>query len=135
VNAHVRRPKIGVTRHIYIANTDREAEQVTRESYRVFYDNIQKLWRDFNTVVLAFPPEHETYHQAGASFSGTISSVENEIHTKTNGSINHGVSANARAITTDVIRASITAICHARALRMDIIGPAPARSHTITAPS
>jgi len=48
---------------------------------------------------------------------------------------NHGVSANARAITTDVIRASITAICHARALRMDIIGPAPARSHTITAPS
>ena len=61
--------------------------------------------------------------------------VESEIHTKTYGSINHGVSANARAITTDVIRASITATCHARALRMDIIGPAPARSQTITAPS
>jgi hypothetical protein len=51
-----------------------------RESpYRVFYDNIQKLWRDFNTVVLAFPPEHETYHQAGASFAGTVSSVHDQI--------------------------------------------------------
>jgi hypothetical protein len=55
-----------------------EAEQVAGESYRVFYDNIQKLWRDFNTVVLAFPLEHETYHQAGASFSGTVSSVRDE---------------------------------------------------------
>jgi alkanesulfonate monooxygenase SsuD/methylene tetrahydromethanopterin reductase-like flavin-dependent oxidoreductase (luciferase family) len=79
VNAHVSRPKIGVTRHIYIANTDREAEQVAGESYRVFYGNIQKLWRDFNTVVLAFPPEHETYHKAGASFSGTVSSVRDQI--------------------------------------------------------
>ena len=33
VNAHVSRPKIGVTRHIYIANTDREAEQLACESY------------------------------------------------------------------------------------------------------
>src|SRR5215469_2339404 len=61
--------------------------------------------------------------------------VESEIHAKTNGSINHGVSANARAIITDVISTIVTAICHASALRIDIIGPASARSHTITAPS
>jgi len=38
--------------------------------------------------------------------------------------------ANARAITTDTIRASISAIRNAPALRAAIIGPAPTSSHT-----
>jgi alkanesulfonate monooxygenase SsuD/methylene tetrahydromethanopterin reductase-like flavin-dependent oxidoreductase (luciferase family) len=79
VNPHLSRPVAGAIRHIYVADTDREAEQVASEAYRAFYANIQKLWRDYNTAVLAFPPEYDLFHRVGASFSGSVASVREQV--------------------------------------------------------
>jgi alkanesulfonate monooxygenase SsuD/methylene tetrahydromethanopterin reductase-like flavin-dependent oxidoreductase (luciferase family) len=79
VNPHLSRPVAGAIRHIYVAETDREAEQVASEAYRAFYANIQKLWRDYNTAVLAFPPEYDLFHRVGASFSGSVASVREQV--------------------------------------------------------
>jgi len=79
VNPHLARPVTGAIRHIYIAETDREAEQVAREAYRVFYDNLQKLWRDYNTIAVAFPNEYDLFHRVGASFSGSVASVRDQV--------------------------------------------------------
>ena len=79
VNPHLARPIAGAIRHIYVADTDREAEQVARESYRAFFANLQKLWRDYNTSVLAFPSEYEMFHGVGASISGSVASVRDQV--------------------------------------------------------
>jgi alkanesulfonate monooxygenase SsuD/methylene tetrahydromethanopterin reductase-like flavin-dependent oxidoreductase (luciferase family) len=79
VNPHLARPITAAIRHIYVADTDSEAEHVARETYRVFYANLQKLWRDYNTTVLAFPPEYDLFHRVGASFSGSVASVRDQV--------------------------------------------------------
>jgi alkanesulfonate monooxygenase SsuD/methylene tetrahydromethanopterin reductase-like flavin-dependent oxidoreductase (luciferase family) len=79
VNPHLARPITGAIRHIYVADTDGEAEQVARDAYSVFYSNIQRLWRDNNTIVLAFPTEYDLFHRVGASFSGSVASVRDQI--------------------------------------------------------
>jgi hypothetical protein len=57
--------------------------------------------------------------------------VDAAMNTKTNGNISHGVSANARAITTDEARITTSAARNALAFRTGIIGPAPTTSHTM----
>ncbi|MGZ6211299.1 MAG: LLM class flavin-dependent oxidoreductase [Candidatus Binataceae bacterium] len=79
VNPHLARPIAGAIRHIYVADTDREAERVATESYRAFFANLQKLWRDYNTSVLAFPSEYEIFHGVGASISGSVASVRDQV--------------------------------------------------------
>ncbi|MGH7905444.1 MAG: LLM class flavin-dependent oxidoreductase [Candidatus Binataceae bacterium] len=79
VNPHLKTHKVGSTRHIYIADSDREADTVSRESYKVFVDNIQKLWRDYHVTSTAFPPDYDSYHKVGAGFSGSVSSVRDQI--------------------------------------------------------
>jgi alkanesulfonate monooxygenase SsuD/methylene tetrahydromethanopterin reductase-like flavin-dependent oxidoreductase (luciferase family) len=69
----------GAIRHIYVAETDREAEQVAREAYRAFFDNLQKLWRDYNTLAVAFPNDYDLFHRVGASFSGSVASVRDQV--------------------------------------------------------
>jgi len=79
LNPHLARPRIGTTRHVYIAANEKEAEQVARSAYQVFYDNIEHLWRQFNTVVLAFPPDYESYRAGQAIYVGSPTRVRDEI--------------------------------------------------------
>ena len=39
-------PLIGVGRHIFIAETDAEAERLAAQAYKHWYDAVAKLWRD-----------------------------------------------------------------------------------------
>jgi alkanesulfonate monooxygenase SsuD/methylene tetrahydromethanopterin reductase-like flavin-dependent oxidoreductase (luciferase family) len=41
VNPHLTRPVTGAIRHIYVAETDSEAEQVAREAYSAFFDKLR----------------------------------------------------------------------------------------------
>jgi hypothetical protein len=57
--------------------------------------------------------------------------VDAAMNAKRNGNMSHGVSAKARAITTDEASIAPSAIRIAAALRTGIIGPAPTTSQTI----
>jgi alkanesulfonate monooxygenase SsuD/methylene tetrahydromethanopterin reductase-like flavin-dependent oxidoreductase (luciferase family) len=79
VNPHLERPVAGAIRHVCIAETDREAVEVARESYKVFYANIQKLFRDYGTLVQAFQPDFDVFHKVGAAYCGSVSAVRDQI--------------------------------------------------------
>ncbi len=79
LNPHVDRPKIGGLRHIYVAETDQEAAAVARPAYRVFYANIVKLWRDFQTVPTLFTDDLDIARQHNAIIVGSPSAVQDEI--------------------------------------------------------
>jgi hypothetical protein len=57
--------------------------------------------------------------------------VESAMNAKTSGNMNQGVSANARAITTEKASTTASAARNPLAFRTDIIGPAPTRSQTM----
>ena len=57
LNPHIDQPKIGALRHIFVAETDQEAEATARPAYRKFYKNIMKLWLDFGTTHVFFTPD------------------------------------------------------------------------------
>jgi alkanesulfonate monooxygenase SsuD/methylene tetrahydromethanopterin reductase-like flavin-dependent oxidoreductase (luciferase family) len=79
LNPHIRDPKVGVQRHIYVAETDREAEAAARIAYKVFFDNLQKLWQMFNVRATVFPTDLEQAASAGACIVGSVSTVREKL--------------------------------------------------------
>jgi alkanesulfonate monooxygenase SsuD/methylene tetrahydromethanopterin reductase-like flavin-dependent oxidoreductase (luciferase family) len=79
LNPHITDPKIGVQRHIFVAETDREAETIARAAYKVFFGNLQKLWRDFGVSVPVFPPELDIATAAGAFIVGSVETVRDKL--------------------------------------------------------
>jgi alkanesulfonate monooxygenase SsuD/methylene tetrahydromethanopterin reductase-like flavin-dependent oxidoreductase (luciferase family) len=79
LNPHVDVPKIGGLRHIYVAETDRDADAVARPSYRQFYANIVKLWRDFQTVPVIFTDDLDVARKHEAVIVGSPSAVQDEV--------------------------------------------------------
>ncbi|MGH8595117.1 MAG: LLM class flavin-dependent oxidoreductase, partial [Gammaproteobacteria bacterium] len=60
INAHVRAPKLGAMRQIFIADSDKEAMTIARAAYRTWYESITKLWHRHhdNSVDLLFDWDH-----------------------------------------------------------------------------
>ena len=54
LNPQIKEPKIGAVRHFFVADTDQQAEEIAIPAYRVYYQNITKLWRDFGSVPTLF---------------------------------------------------------------------------------
>jgi alkanesulfonate monooxygenase SsuD/methylene tetrahydromethanopterin reductase-like flavin-dependent oxidoreductase (luciferase family) len=44
LNSHVSVPKLGLVRHVYVAPTDRQAEQEARAAFAAWFHNINFLW-------------------------------------------------------------------------------------------
>jgi alkanesulfonate monooxygenase SsuD/methylene tetrahydromethanopterin reductase-like flavin-dependent oxidoreductase (luciferase family) len=73
-------PIIGALRHIYVAADEREVETIAAPAYRVFYENITKLWRDFRTLPdYGFTPELTIARQADVAIVGTAGQVRDQI--------------------------------------------------------
>ena len=79
LNPHVKNPWFGSGRHIYVADTDAQAQEEARPAWRTFYDNIQKLWHDFFTSTIHFTPDLEVARKAGAAIVGSPATVRAEI--------------------------------------------------------
>ncbi len=79
LNPQVDTPKIGAIRHIYVAETDQEAEAVARPAYRVYYANIVKLWRDFLAVPTLFTDNLDVARKGEAVMVGSPSAVQDEV--------------------------------------------------------
>jgi len=79
LNRNVETPWAGAGRHMYVAETDAKAMEEARPAYHTFYDNIQKLWRDFGTVVYYFTSDVEVACKAGAALVGSPATVREQI--------------------------------------------------------
>ena len=54
-------PKLGLTRHIVVAETDAQAEKIARAAYATWYQANSELWRKFQTESFIFA---KTYDEA-----------------------------------------------------------------------
>jgi alkanesulfonate monooxygenase SsuD/methylene tetrahydromethanopterin reductase-like flavin-dependent oxidoreductase (luciferase family) len=79
LNPHLTSPKIGVQRHIFVAETDREAEAIARPAYDAFYVNLQKLWGNFGLNASVFPGSLEIAAKAGVFVVGSPATVREKL--------------------------------------------------------
>jgi len=79
LNPHIAEPKIGGLRHFLIADTDKQAEEIAIPAYRVYYNNIVKLWRDFGTVPTLFTDDLMRARAGDAAIVGSPKSVREKI--------------------------------------------------------
>lgn len=79
LNPQVQAPKFGAIRHFYLAETDREAEEVARPSYRAYYGNIVKLWRDHGVVPTLFTDNLDIARAGDAAIIGSPATVREKI--------------------------------------------------------
>lgn len=70
-------PLIGVGRHIFIAETDGEAERLARPAYVHWYASVSKLWRDHGAqpVTGMLIPSYDEAVRVGAVVAGTPAMV------------------------------------------------------------
>jgi alkanesulfonate monooxygenase SsuD/methylene tetrahydromethanopterin reductase-like flavin-dependent oxidoreductase (luciferase family) len=76
LNPQITEPRRGAIRHIYVAADEREVETVAKPSYRAYYNNITKLWRDFYTTPThGFTPDLEIARKNEVALAGTANEV------------------------------------------------------------
>jgi len=79
LNPHVKSPKIGLQRHVLIADSDKEAERVGREAFKSFFYNIQKVWADSGALTTVFPNDYDKLVEVGAFVVGSPAKVRDEL--------------------------------------------------------
>jgi alkanesulfonate monooxygenase SsuD/methylene tetrahydromethanopterin reductase-like flavin-dependent oxidoreductase (luciferase family) len=79
LNPLIKDPKIGAVRHFFVADTDRQAEEIAIPAYRVYYQNITKLWRDFGSVPTLFTDDLLRARSADAAIVGSPKTARDKI--------------------------------------------------------
>lgn len=80
VNPQVAEPIVGAVRHVYVAADEREIERTAAPAYSKYYDNITKLWRDFNTIpAYGFTPDLAVARRNEIAIAGTAGDVRDEV--------------------------------------------------------
>ncbi|WP_119421378.1 LLM class flavin-dependent oxidoreductase [Desertibaculum subflavum] len=72
-------PVRGAIRHLLVAETDAEAERLARPAYKVFYDNIVKLWREWRTAPINFTDDLDRARANQVAIVGSPQTVKAEI--------------------------------------------------------
>jgi alkanesulfonate monooxygenase SsuD/methylene tetrahydromethanopterin reductase-like flavin-dependent oxidoreductase (luciferase family) len=70
-------PKLGINRHIVIAEDSAEALAIARRAYRRWYASFMKLWwaHDTPPVGVSYPPEIDAFIEIGLAAVGTPAAV------------------------------------------------------------
>jgi alkanesulfonate monooxygenase SsuD/methylene tetrahydromethanopterin reductase-like flavin-dependent oxidoreductase (luciferase family) len=71
--------KIGAARHMYVAETQAEAERIAARGYASWYENFINLWRKHGVVDPAYPATLEAARAEDAVIAGTPDHVAEEI--------------------------------------------------------
>lgn len=77
----VKTPTLGASRHIFVADTDAEAERLARPAYEHWYGSLSKLWRDhgvtgFTQVIFG---DFDEVQKIGAAVIGSPDTVTNKL--------------------------------------------------------
>jgi len=67
--------KMGLSRHIYIADTDAEAHEAAKRAYENWFKSNDELWRAFGAESLHFPSTYEAAIDRGQLICGSPDSV------------------------------------------------------------
>lgn len=73
------RPRLGISRHVVVADTDAEAEALARPAYAAWYASLTKLWRDFGSIPVRFARDFDEARQRGLAVAGTPARVREEL--------------------------------------------------------
>ncbi|MSQ51378.1 MAG: LLM class flavin-dependent oxidoreductase [Betaproteobacteria bacterium] len=79
-------PLMGLTRHIHVADTDKQAEATARQAYGVWYHSNAELWRRFQTESLIFPKTYDEAMRNKVAIVGSPETVRARIAEDMNGS-------------------------------------------------
>ena len=85
-------PRIGVNRYIVVADTEREAIEIGRAAWPVFYRNFMKLWHKHGTqpVNAKLPPEFDQLIESGQAIVGSPDMVHDGLARQiTEGGLNY----------------------------------------------
>jgi alkanesulfonate monooxygenase SsuD/methylene tetrahydromethanopterin reductase-like flavin-dependent oxidoreductase (luciferase family) len=80
LNPHVDTPLFGAFRHVFVADTDQQADEIATPAYKIYYENLMKLWRDFNTVNTLFTPDLGEAKAYDVAWSGSPETVAAQIN-------------------------------------------------------
>lgn len=79
LNPQIETPKMGAFRHVFVADTDQEAEAIATPAYKDYYANIEKLWLDFGVAHTLFTPDLQVARSLDVAIVGSPSRVQDEI--------------------------------------------------------
>ncbi|MGH7932075.1 MAG: LLM class flavin-dependent oxidoreductase [Candidatus Binataceae bacterium] len=79
LNPHIAAPRRGAIRHIYVADNDHEAEEIARPAYRVYYNNLMKLWRDNRVILPQFAEDFDRARKIDVAICGSPATVRGEV--------------------------------------------------------
>ena len=79
LNPHVQHPMQGALRHVCVAESDAEALELARPAYRVWYQSLVKLWRDFRTVPTAFTDDLDVARRRDTVLVGAPATVREQV--------------------------------------------------------
>ncbi len=71
--------KLGVARHMFVAETQAEADRIAGRAYAAWYENFINLWRKFGVEDPAYASTLETARERDAIIAGTPEVVTSEI--------------------------------------------------------
>lgn len=73
-------PKLGVSRHMVLAETEKEALAAARQAYPAWRTNMERLWRQRGVpFTLPIPSQFDEYQRAGFGFAGTAAGARDFI--------------------------------------------------------
>lgn len=72
-------PKLGMARHVFIANSDTEANARAQPAYEMWYASLSKLWRDNGAEPVNFAKTYDDAVSRGAVVAGSPSTVRETI--------------------------------------------------------
>jgi alkanesulfonate monooxygenase SsuD/methylene tetrahydromethanopterin reductase-like flavin-dependent oxidoreductase (luciferase family) len=73
-------PKMGVGRHVVVAETEREAHALAEPAYNAWYKSMNHLWNVHGTTVrAAYAPDYETVRKMDTTIVGTPEQVRAEV--------------------------------------------------------
>ncbi|NKB49690.1 MAG: LLM class flavin-dependent oxidoreductase [Alphaproteobacteria bacterium] len=72
-------PKMGAARHIYIGETDAEAEEVAARAYTAWYNNFMNLWRHFGADPQVYPSDFKEARDRDIIIAGSPDTAAAEI--------------------------------------------------------
>lgn len=79
--------KIGLSRHVHVADTDEKAHETAKQAYAMWFKANDELWRAFGASSLYFPASYETAIEMGQLICGSPDTVRAkiEIHARESG--------------------------------------------------
>lgn len=79
LNPHVTTPMLGARRHIFVADTDAEAQAIARPAYLYWYNSLVKLWREFRALPMAFTGDLDVAQERDSAIVGSPETVRQEM--------------------------------------------------------